>query len=153
MTLTNDAIAARYLAKRLPVERIAEQAGLTTAGLYRRLQAMGVSGERATSWGGVLTREYLEQALEDGVPLRVLARQVGCSTASVYEWLRKHGLYASSDARDLARVRKMYERGASIQQVASRLNVHRRTATRMLHEAGVEMRPAGRRDGKQRRRA
>jgi transposase-like protein len=82
-------------------------------------------------------REWLAGKLEAGTSYEAIAREVGCSPSKVSYWASKHGLTSAHTTKHAARgpvdqdaVRALVEAGASIRQIAAKLD---RSPTAIRH--------------------
>jgi transposase-like protein len=89
-------------------------------------------------------RERLAQKLEAGASYEVIARELGCSPSKVSYWASKHGLTSSHTTRHAARgpidpdeVRALIDSGASIRQIAAKLDRSPTAIRHVLDQLGL----------------
>lgn len=124
------------------VDELAEKHGVNRVTIYDALHAEGVELRGHGSWADVLTKEFLERRA--GEPVAAIAREVGCSDATVNEWLGRHGLLRL-DPVTTRELRRLAKAGASNLEMAEALGCHQRTVRRWLVRAGLtEAAAAGR---------
>jgi transposase-like protein len=91
-----------------------------------------------------MEREYLERCLDDGMSLKAIAREQGCSPGTVGYWVRKHGLKAIGSEKfhpaptvSADQLEPLVEAGMSIQCIADELGATPRAVHRCLTRAGL----------------
>lgn len=147
-TIDPDTLRRRYEVDGATVDVIAAEMRRDRRAIYDALHRDGIAlrgRHDLRSWGDVLTVDYLSWCRSQGWSDYRIGVEVGCDGATVAEWLAVHGLSDRFSRSERARARRVYEAGATIPEVAERFGVGRRTARRLLLEAGVTLRPPGRR--------
>lgn len=147
-TIDPDLLRQRYSVDGATVDEISAEIGRDRRAIYTALHREGIplrGTPGVSEWGDVLTHDYLSACADDGWSTYRIAQEVGADWSVVAEWQAHHGLADRVDDATLDLVRRWYEvEGCSINEVARRAKIGRRTARRWLLEAGVTMRPRGR---------
>ena len=92
----------------------------------------------------------LADAYAAGATVEELAERHGCSVTTIREVLQRHGvtLRARGPRNPLAgqqdEVARNYVAGATVRELVERYGANQRTIRKALADAGVEMRPPGR---------
>lgn len=146
MTGTDDPewLRRRYLDEGAEASAIATELGVDVSTVHRALRRHNIPAVGGP-WRQILSPERLRRDLDAGLSLTAIAKVAGCDRATVRYWLARHKLLRRPPASEVRTLRRWYERdGLTIGQVADRLGVNRKTATRRLLAAGVTLRPRGR---------
>lgn len=100
-----------------------------------------------------MKRRFLEECLAKGMSLEAIGREVGKHPSTVGYWLKKHGLTACGAERftgrgavDRAELEELARRGATLSEMAERLDRNASTIRYWLKRYAIERpRPSGRR--------
>lgn len=117
------------------VDELAARHGVNRVTIYDALKAEEVELRGHGSWGDILTREFLERRQDQ--PVAAIAREVGCSDATVRGWLGRHGL-VRLDPSTTRKLKQMSKAGRSNAEMAEVLGCHPRTIRRWLVLAGLK---------------
>jgi DNA-binding CsgD family transcriptional regulator len=107
-----------------------------------------------------MEREYLERCLDDGMSLKAIAREQGCSPGTVGYWVKRHGLTAIGSVKfapgrrlSQEQLEPLVSRGLTLQQMAQELGTTPQTVHRCLKRSGKATKAMDRRDAVRRARA
>jgi len=149
-------LRVRYVDDRMSTTQIAEQCGCDASTITRWLHNHGIEtraggkkvpDERLTdeSW---MRKQYDKQLKSS----REIANACQCSKATVYRWLRKHGIETGGKERCLADprladkewLRQQYiDEGLKSAEIAEKCDCDPSTVIRWLHNHSIEVRPRG----------
>jgi hypothetical protein len=139
--VTNEELARRYGAGE-SVAALAEAAGMSLAGLQRRLRRIGVPPRRPPDRAMNLTSQQIGEALSEHGSVSAAARALGVGRAAFTAQAQRAGVLPSPPIPgDLG---DRYLAGASIPDLARHYDTGSTTIVRWLEAAGVPRRPRGR---------
>jgi hypothetical protein len=144
--VTNEELTRRY-GDGEPLAALAEAAGMSVAGLQRRLRRIGVPPRRRPDRAAELNDQEINDALSRHGSISAAARSLGVGRAALTAHAQRLGILPSpAIPGDLA---QRYQAGASIPDLAQRYETGTTTIVRWLEATGVPRRPRGRqpRDG------
>jgi transposase-like protein len=130
----------RYVEEAVPVSEIAAEAGVDPSTVHLWLQRHEIPRRHAHELDDARLRRLLARH-----PMKEVARRLGVDTATIYDRLYRAQERHVELLASPAQLRAWYVRyGWPLARVAAKLGVSRRTATRQLLAAGVEIRGPGR---------
>lgn len=140
----------RYTLNRARVVDIAAEAGVDPATIYTWLRKAGEPlrgppGRRSLT--GITTGQ-ISRALREAPTFRAAAQRLGVDDHTLRERARADGLVGGDGIPtdvEISDLSGRYQAGATLAALADEVGVSVRTIRRWLIEAGVAMRPAGRR--------
>lgn len=148
-TIDADRLRQLYSVDKATVDEIAAEFDRDRRAIYDALHREGIplrGRHDQQSWSEVLTADYLAWCMSRGWSDYRIAAEVGASSPTVTEWRARHGLGDSFTTEQRKRAHQWYtDEGCTIDEVARRAKIGKRSAKRLLLEAGVELRPRGRR--------
>lgn len=135
----------RYLTDRAPVAAIAAEAAVNPSTVHRWLHACEIPlrGQHdRRQWAEVLTAQRLRAAAKRGRTHVDIANETGAPARVVLDHWRRLGL--DPDVIGDLEMRRRYERGASLAELAEMADCSIRTVGRRIRDAGGTLRPVGR---------
>ncbi len=146
-----DKLVVELYQKGVPVEEIAEKACINRATIYSILRRHGIQPSRKTRRSRELTPEEEKKLVEEylsGIPVQELMEKYGLSATKLYNILSKYGVPRRAPRRshshrritpeEVEEIRKLYEQGASVYEIAKRLKRPISTVYAVLKRLGLK---------------
>lgn len=147
--IDGDWLKHAYSVEGLSGRELADELGLGTTTVYRRLRKLGIEPRARRAVASQETEDWLRDAyLVQRLPVTSIAAELGCSRNGVFRSLRRMGIEPRSAAvlhllaqLDTEWLRTQYiERGRSSYEIAAEIGCDPKTIWRMLRDRGIPTR-------------
>ena len=140
---TKEWLIEEYVVKDRPRKEIAEECGLSEAGLKSLLKDWEIYKDKLT-----VTKEQLEECINKKMSAEEIATHFGVYVTTVYKWNKKFGLtilaepkkFEQYDDTNDAEICEMYESGMSSPEIAKYFNTSWTTILAHLEHCGIKRR-------------
>lgn len=143
--LTRALLVRRYLKDRWPLQKIADEIGVSREAVRKARDRFGIPRRRAGLAGRITKEELTELYVDEGLSVRQIASELNSSPSTVSRLLAEHDIrrrrvLSAEELVDVDEVVDRYSSGDSIRSIAADIDLTDTTVRNLLLRQGVQLR-------------